>query len=250
MSITIHKNLSEQEYNNILTASTLNELEAVRDLFLDSISNNNSDTENLNNSLVLIRCLSKEEYDKYLINGTCAGAITKNEINVWHYSEPIKQTGWYVRHADYMLEGPLSKGRSLYCGMTGTTHVCRANGYLVENHFVGYQTVSNVSKTSTIYYNILANNCNNQYTTIGIDDYVFEAMGGYIQYPDRIGAAGSYNVSKIMLINKEVEKVRGAAVGISRTLTESKVTYNVNLDCSYRPVFTYKDNNKSTNIYR
>jgi hypothetical protein len=232
-------NLTDEQYNNL---TSLISKEA-----LDILNNTSNSSNESINSRTLIRCLSETEYKKYIINGTADGAITASDINVWHYPPYIESTGWYFRVDSASYDGStLCNGLTIYQVGYNNIFTCRANKYIVE---LQHGSRENHSKSSIIYYTLLLDNTQNQHKAINHQDYIFEAIGGYSQYRDRIYIAGTYEVPKIISIPKTDTSMHGAAVGYSYAWNTTSVTYDVYCSSCFRPVFQYKDNNKSTNTY-
>lgn len=75
MDILLNDSVIKNRIDNILNSKTIS----------TSIDEDNNIHFIDNNKKIAIRLLSLNEYNKYIVNGTADGSITKNNINVWHY---------------------------------------------------------------------------------------------------------------------------------------------------------------------
>ena len=76
MDILLNDSVIKNRIDNILNSKIIS----------TSIDENNNVHFINNNKKISIRLLSLDEYNKYIVNGTADGSVTKNDMNVWHYS--------------------------------------------------------------------------------------------------------------------------------------------------------------------
>jgi len=82
MIVSYTANISNETYNQLLSSFSNEESKT---LFIASFKENNN--EKLNNNIFAIRILSNSEYDRYLMNNTCNGAINKRSDSVFHFCD-------------------------------------------------------------------------------------------------------------------------------------------------------------------
>ena len=80
------KNLTEEEYNDIINANTCEELKSLKTLIISLITSNNFESKS---NTINIRILSSNEWEKYIRESNLDGSITANNINVWNYQAAI-----------------------------------------------------------------------------------------------------------------------------------------------------------------
>lgn len=201
-----------------------------------------------------IRCLSKEEYDRYLINGTCDGSIIANNINVWHYdnNRSAKSHLLYSFGEDrnynwsYQKMAQVSSEVSqLYCYNDVNNIIAVFENSRHNNPFP--------SRTYTYNYNvdILINNASNKFymkNAITLDCIALY----FNQQTNKVQLSGGRKTIYIPFdLNKNFTKNN---YSVTSTFSDGgwnklTVTLNANLNTCFRPVFFYIDNNKSKNIY-
>lgn len=209
---------------------------------LSSIINNRIVNYIHNDKDTIIRILSKDEYDKYLIDGTCDGAITSNNKNVYNHLFSPTVYGLTTGHPERLptknttLNGNiiLKFNRSSLKYYDGTIH----------------------THNEKIFACILMNNNYNTASTYSSYSGYVESYGFY-SHPE-YGALANYNYKNVVAgeyTNKEnIQVILASLKCTSRWTNESRYSdansiYNLVGQLSFRPVFQYKDNNKSKNIY-
>lgn len=189
---------------------------------------------NHNKNYIGIRCLSKEEYDKYLINGTGDGSITSSNENVYHFINSINK---FTQEASY------------------------ASGYTVAN-YLDNQYYSNspgafimrYSTSSIIFYTLIQDNTTNTSFNKSKENITFYWVAKYgDSYNTWWSNAITYNsnsISNIFSCNKNVTQ-NSVSINLGKfNACRSGVLYlTVIQNICFRPVFQYIDNNKSKNIY-
>ena len=88
MSYKLKNLLSDVQYEQIMNSTDEN----IVSLFSSILEKEENDISNEN--LIQIRTLSKNEYNKHIITGTCDGAITSNNVNVYHHPESVFHKGY------------------------------------------------------------------------------------------------------------------------------------------------------------
>jgi len=224
--------ISDLLYNQLINSNTLEELLTSRDLIRNS-QNTQGDVSNEN--FVLIRILSKNEYDKYIKNGNLNGSVTENNMNTWNYSRYngyLMLFGVYggynidtydtFQSRDKNLKAPKNR---VSCYHKGAWH--DAANWIMQTYFI---------------FEILSNNNENKNTGIFNNDVLLEI---YINTSETIYK--NYSVPKNVTFNKsEINHLDSFSAS-----PVSYVTGTIKLNCysSFRPVFNYKDNNKNNYIF-
>ena len=187
-----------------------------------------SELDNLNN--ISIRCLSKNEYTKYIRNSTLDGAISAYNANVWHM--PVS----YLQDVNGDTYG------NLYYPIDVTAdHIVLHFRY----------THGNGGTMSTSYQRsfnseLCANNRNN----------LAQLERFHITLSFQTAVRGSYgSVTTYNPITTDVEATK-TSTNTTKTFTTTAYDgtyigyYNMLYYSCFRPAFQYIDNTKSSNIYR
>lgn len=202
--------------NEINTIQNISSLEALKDYILNSVSTESGYTSDN----ISVRILSKEEYDKYIKNGTCDGAITANDVNVWH---KIINKSTYIgaNNAANPNWNPSS-----YAGYE----------VFIPATYVGSRTYA---YTLPILFEMLLDNKTNVYLT-QIESFPIKLhTSGYgsQQYTTTINSAYT---NKNQSFSDWVWNGSCIDGGLNATLSSRYC---------FRPVLQYKDNKKSKNVY-
>jgi len=269
-------NLTDEQYNNL---ASLISKEA-----LDILNNNsNVDNKNLNNK-ILIRILSKEEYEKYIFNSTLNGSILAGNNEVFHYQytgkikgvfyaffqlsrkSNAKQQGGVCNNNNYIVKFPFDSKIAL-SHVNQQVLVCNpeigGTRYQVDYGRYGYISDYNVISDIIIYTSLLQNNTLLQNSVGGDNTYDFEFVYGVggADENTKLNLSGFYykltDKEVIILTNKTNENsvlAKRYNFYIEPYYSYSHYPLNYNYDIrympSFRPVFNFKDNNKSDNIFR
>jgi len=217
-----------EKYNALMNAKSAEEMWQLRESFLE---NNNENI--LDKNLISIRILSNNEYNDFIVSGTCNGSITTNNNNVWHNS--INQ--------NYKLSNdPNSANSSDSPGYTsnGITYVGQYG--MNDGSYRLYRTSVNG------IFELLQNNTNNLFTVLAntsLSVTWFSKTGYswvYGSFTDSLENKYSINKTsnsvKIKTMNLGYTSGRGSSI--------EAICYVVS---SFRPAFQYVDNNKSINLF-
>lgn len=203
---------------------------------LSSIINNRIVNYIHNDKDTIIRILSENEYNKYIINGTCDGTITKTNIDVWHFGNET--------------------GKSLVCYY----YSMNTNSYQLKNlvHYSNYEKYQMSSVSYTYIINILyelshSNNTSNV-TCIRALDSVYDTV---LTAPDGHGDHGvtgilTHRIYPTCTLEKNVytkESNQLSAGMRDGSWHNLSLYFKYVIYSNFRPVFQYKDNNKSKNLY-
>ena len=204
MDILLNDSVIKNRIDNILNSKTIS----------TSIDEDNNIHFINNNKKTIVRILSLNEYDKYIINGNADGSITKNDNAVWN--RPIFQRSY----------------RTSDCGYQCT------------------YTIFTISRNSTstitdLLGEVLQNTSSNNHNAI--TDIKFELHN--FNPPKSFGHDNrnltSYTCSK---------NSTNMFFSMSCTASSSGYNTTVHLNCyvysSFRPVFQIKDNDKSKDLFQ
>ena len=199
---------------------------------LSSIVNSSIANCGYNDKNISIRILSNEEYEKYIKNGTLDGSITAVDINVWHYDNSV---GIGVMNRGYGFTS-VQQDSFITIFITATdysgtwTYTFTANGEHIQNN--------KSSNSSHRFFNNLT----------------FKTQSAVAMY----GGGAYYSAINTKNINSSFEDAKNKTTSsnsIESYISEghwndwNRVILYYNFTYNFRPVFTYKDNNKSRNIY-
>ena len=205
---------------------------------------NNKSLLNINNNIeldkddILIRSLSVNEYDKYIIKGTADGSISKYNVNTWHYNttNPI---------CYYFILGSIN-AQSCYnsikssCNLTKNYNEITVMGI---NQMPGYDSVFGRSYTLNSPTSInteLTQNNNSTFTETNKSNLIELSVQCY----------NYSSTGKHLLVNKvDKNKPTYTYSNFVNHYGEARLTVNYNFISCYRPVFNFIDNSKSTNIH-
>ena len=201
----------------------LNKYEAIRNLITNK---NNNDTFNIN--LINIRMLSISEYNKFIKNGTLDGSITQNDINVWH---TLKYNEWYD-----------------YPSVNGGFNTTQTKNY--SQTFIGELCHDNTSE------NIVRLDQNNYKC------WMFAYQKDWANPYDSSlyhAASSTKDAMECKIVNGNLNNLlKKNQYTLSQSFSVSKYISYYNMICNltityinaFRPCFSYKDNNKSIDMYR
>ena len=226
-------NLTEQE-KQLINNFTFEEF---KEYFFNSVvDNENNDS---NNNLISIGILSINEYTKYIRNSTCNGSITANNINVWHINTYNSSAYCILVQDTYGGEETVKNQITQSC--------CEG---LPTTHTVIDKTTNNYVRTyyQTCMFELLQNNNQDKIYTNFTHKYIICAYvhSGYNYSSSRMTLKHITIpiVSKSHANNAIVDNVTRSYN--SRNIT---TTLSVSVYGCFRPVFQYKDNQKSNNVY-
>ena len=191
MSYTISNELYDKLINSNLEENLKNEL----------INLSNSNIDNIKSNFYMIRILSYNEYEKYIKNGTCDGAISSKNTAVFHFDNTIftyrqKITGWHTQ------QGVLAAPVYIRLETTQDNNVGNASFFHIAGKYdIQLWEINPSSNDYFMYYQQLNHSKTSTHLATARHSY-------YGNWPDMI-----YSIS------------------------------------AYRPVFQYKDNNKSENVF-
>lgn len=224
--------LTDQEYNNLIKSNSLDDF--LR--FKETLVNSQVSESQVNNSLaivkdhyskVAIRILSVNEFNKYIVNGTCDGSVIANNTNTWHFPT-------------------MSYKNFLYTGS-------RSGGWINTSRFPGGYTESTAvfmsnDITVTIYSERFSNNStsNSKYkfsVQVGVYNAYYYNPGAYV------GAATvNYQDNDRSKTETYIYSSAQASHKVYNDIYRSRVFYYYVMH-TFRPVFQIKDNDKSINLY-
>ena len=245
----------------IVDADTPDKWWELRDLFLKNTS------PNINENFLLIRSLSINEYDKYLINSSLSGAIVTGDDKVWRYTSNNTTKGMSYYWS--------SQGRNRYNNLTVGSKL--DNGYVVKysnstkiyaqgrtaykfgsSYAIIDYSDNTWSENLNFFASIVQNSTENQSVMISSEKYDFELIANYSAY-DYSELRGQY----FSTTNRHTSTV-------NKTSTAPTIFFNGNMYVRFSnnyyganfyiqfnlchvpcfsPVFQYIDNNKSENVY-
>ena len=214
---------------------------------LSSIINNRIVSYIHSDKDTIIRTLSKEEYEKYIVNGTCDGAVTSNSKNVYNHLFSPTIYGLTTGHSERLP----TKNTTLYVYPLNSNIILK-----FDRSSLKYYDGTIHTHNEKIFACMLTNNNYNMASTYSSYSGYVESYGFY-GHPS-YGVLANYNYKNIVpgeYTNKEnIQVILASLKSTSRWTEESRYsdansTYNLVGQLSFRPVFQYKDNNKSKNLY-
>ena len=190
---------------------------------------------------ILIRTLSLNEYNKYVVNSTCDGSIVKYSNQVWQYKTKVFTCfGTYTNFSNPASFWDTSKVDGSYPrpGQDGFIGQYSGNNFTMNVPVYGIMLTNNTAGQATYYcypQKYLLATVNRAYDYVWSSKYISPSVTTYSankNYTNNV-SVGSPSISNAMA---------GWGGGIT-------VTVNLQAYSSFVPVFNYVDNNKSDNIY-
>ena len=218
--------ISDELYNEILNVEFPPELLKIKNSIISSNNENQGDISNKNS--ILVRTLSLNEYDKFIINNTCGGSITKNDIDVWHY-----------------IKNPVGNSYAATCS-SGSPQGLDVSYLTHSVTYLGQIGAQTKNYNYTIIYEICSTNSSNQHTAKNQQQCICDAIVGnhngikYVYVQDRQTFQVNYQTNKNIEYQQLIKNV---------TYGSATIRFTFNVSMMFRPVFQYIDNKKSTNIY-
>lgn len=245
--------VSQNELTQINNASTLEDLQNLKNLIKSSIIEQNSDEEQISD--FSIRILSNLEYEKYILSSTAGGSITANNIDVWqHQASTIclfqctnarnSNAEWFNACKSHILKYfPSADLSSLWIQKIQTG---QANGYANFSNLYfeirqnNNSNLINFFPPNKLVFFLASCGFPNSYTMNDLNRYSTDADNQNQHYfiNDRI----SNNIVKSTTNSYMYKKGSWIDNGYGRYMS-------VDIQTGFRPVFQYKDNKKSKNIY-
>jgi len=233
--------ISDELYNEILNTEFPPELLNIKNSIINSNINNNQISK-LN---ILIRTLSKNEYNAFIRNNTLNGAITKYDINSWHYDKCCDSSNTFFVSSDWYG----------YPANSVDPYIPEELRKLNKQYFPGngqgspyYQTYNFGNKNLEIINNNKLSVCN---VVIHFSAYV--ALYAKSQYTGVTCKYFFVDDSNLLIEKNFANKKFTLSSNIIyfHTNNSHSVKFDVLCDANFcfRPVFQYIDNNKSKNIY-
>ena len=229
-------------YDDIKSSNTNDEI----DQLIYLLTKNENESVNSNISFE-IRILSSNEYNKYIINGTCNGSIINCDENVWHSINYDRSLFVYYNSTDWTPYKGLEVNLLWYGDRTPYgTAILQCNNVTIVK-------VGDSESYGTIfyyYYSIVQDNSGNL-CSISNKTVILECLG---RNRNLTRSINDYNVYYLGVFS-EVSK--SAVTYTLPNLTGhhyhghglqniwiTPIIYN-----GFRPVFQYVDNRKSKNIF-
>ena len=217
--------ISEEIYRKLLPTFTEEQLMII----------NSEKTETLNNK-ILIRILSLDEYNKYIINGTANGSINKASVSVWN----MMTTKLYICANSFYKSG-MSKYNP---GQIAALYDKALEHYNAGNYI--YFTFGGgwgFSHTYTFDSELICNNINENVllNSIHYRIVVTSSWGDNITQYNDIRDFTQETAPKTAAKHTLI-----ANVNFSNGSCFNTIYFNMN----FRPVFQYMDNKKSIDIFK
>ena len=237
--------ISQNNIDKIVNAKTLDDfLEAQESIINELTQNDNLNDENM----LIVRIPSINEYNIFIINDTLDGSIINNDNNVWHKHSLnfifLTITNRYncnfdidsiVNHINTNIDNRIFAGESFknlknYDGI-GLRNA-DTNQTINWRDFVSYIELH--SDNNSQYFNINSQICKICNFNVWFTNYY------------AIATECRYNTYIPTQFDK---KLSNQQINISTTAVNLKTNYSYSIYLGFRPIFQYKDTNKSTNIF-
>lgn len=235
MDILLNDSVIKNRIDNILNSKTIS----------TSIDEDNNIHFINNVKDIGVRILSLNEYNKYIINGTCDGSITKNNKSTWNTTQ-YSGFGYYMIYYSYTPN--LYKGLSVLEVSSNTYKVLQNSNYIKDGR--GANTFYGTQNTNVNFELVQNNNFNKNYIKSSYT-HIFEALGFIYD-----GTRGVYQYGRLDLnectLTKNATLYTSSVNGkgyYSSGYGTYNTTINVTCTCNFRPAFQIKDTNKSNNIF-
>lgn len=238
-------NLSKEQYNTFLNSNSLDDFINLR----NSIEVNDK-LVSIPKDYIAIRILSDEEYNKFIKNSTLDGSITNYDINTWHYQNQYKKYVFcisYYAQANYVnrfLSSEYRYDKNWFPGADISPEVVVLNDI--------NDTVNRIDKIANVTLNCNSEHFNNN--TNNKNSFSDIYVGGHVHRQDNGENWGhfSFTFSTANLETKITDIASPVYTCTARYIPQwnacvGKVTVNILM--SFRPVFNFVNNNKSTNIH-
>lgn len=226
--------LSDEEYNILKNSKTPEELWSIK----DSLMNSDTLLKYHDKKYVILRCLSSNEHNKYIINGTADGSIIANNINVWHYNNTGTTYNFAAMvNAGYYTGILSSVSNPIFLPVvSGTNSTCNASYTLGCSELLS-DNITNLASSYGQPYTV------NVYTAYEVPRYGVQS-GKATTNLSALAKPNKTSTIYSIVANKPI--INGNAV---HNTTATWVTVNLQIHQCFRPIFQFIDNNKSINLY-
>lgn len=231
--------LSDEEYNILKNSKTPEELWSIK----DSLMNSDALLKYHDKKYISIQCLSSEQYNNYIKNGTLDGAIEKNNVNTWHYDNSNKSMTFLCVGGNQFNEAAsYASSYPNHIRITAQSVAAYNTRYTGEYNIGLVELLNNNSLNSSLFFI-------NDYTIYLCSVITTNGVGtGY-------GISTTY-IRNLESIAKNLTTYSKLAVKPMVYLSYFKhyeevsgVNLTLKLSTGFRPVFKFIDNNKSKTIY-
>lgn len=206
-----------------------------------------------NDKDTIIRILSFNEYKKYIINNSCDGSITKANENVWHQLIPARKAHSYGNTqlnefigVGYQWPKKIAEFKNITNGMKSEYKDYNKWNYMYDSGANGKTKTSNF----TVYLPLTSSNSNNNLSSytenieICLMANVNDNSDAYLRY---IYCTPYSNTGKTVTTRTDTFNITTPKTPAWGQWVSHKLNYNC--ITGFRPIFNFKDNNKSKNLY-
>lgn len=239
---------------------------------LDTLLEADSDEDTFSVNQINVRILSKDELEKYLINSTLNGSITKYNDAVWNFAITPSHSiycafGMYRRGNDNVVNPMTSAGWNIMKNKNSIIAKYPEYGNSLCNGNVSKENTTSYEYTINVIANCLQDNINSNICTysypakqllLGINiigDFWVKNITNmefkYYEYQQKSFLTNCTKKETIAKLKDTYTLTYNWTASSSSNHAKHQQSTTVKFDylSSFRPVFQYKDNNKSSNIH-
>jgi len=224
---------------------------------------NENDANDINESLILTRMLSYDEYNKYIKNDSLNGSITENNNNVWHHFINNKEFNIYFAWLNDGGGFNENTWKTTILNNLKTYKKIDFTKYLQDKCYLKdyqYNYDKNTIDITSLYVEQTNNDSTNTYKFNGPMQYILCTnlywRGYYNGFISQISGNGcsalvSYiDVSSYTINKSNTSETKHIYSTMYSEYWSRQIDFRFQFLSSFRPVFNYVDNRKSNNIYR
>jgi len=245
-------NLTQEQYNQLIEYIKPNEE-------LTNVLRINEENDISNDSLAIIRILSNNEYEKYIINSNFDDSVTKRSENIFHFCQGKDSCLMQLQHlyinaagveselVDYVFAAlktkniDLDKYKNKLYFKTNTWNNKRSNFNMNTFFELTESTTTNTCTTfCSLDLRMIIAHYNGRNTSEMTNWGKKYSNHYFIQYMNSI---------KTFSKNDTITSYNGKVYNYNSAY-QYYVDFTFNNTICFRPAFQYIDNNKSTNIFK
>ena len=220
------------------------------------VGNNEEDINIQLKNIVFVSILSKQEFDKYIINSTFSGSITANDVNVWHWFKSLSIYAWVYFGGS---AGSYSTAKN-YKAFPDTGRLINQDNYRYPYESESRWSAGgngwctwNYNVQTTHYSELSSTNINDSFNSRSVkgqyDVYSGDTnTGGGISTFRSVWSYQSIDLRNAVVTKNTANKIYNL-VTKPRSGSNGFIRMDISLQPSFRPVFRFIDNKHSHGVF-
>ena len=229
--------------NNILDNSNIETDENGNSIIINKLNNNN----------VKIKILSEDEYEKYILNGTCDGSIAVNDENVWKHNNKNIVLIWQNYESWYVFS---EEEQAQWC-KEFLLHFYPESEINKDSYKAIYCVTSNSGtfNISGLSFEIVLDNTRDSTRLLAKNQHIIFVSGTWVTLKDHLSKCGTMSSSAHFIYDEANKYIPKSSSIFTYSQTGDwftsgyRRTTNIISNICFRPAFVINDNLKSNNIF-